>query len=772
MYPYQLSCRIWKLSFLALFVFGVCQGDDKGVRLPNLEAMLPIGGLAGREVEVSLLGDMLSNAESVEFDCDDLTFQLAKADAGRIEGTIRIAENAALGPHILRAKTKDGYTNALWFTVGQFEPILEHEPNGFADQAQRVSPPCEVYGRMLKAERDFYSFQAEKGERWLIEVRAAQYGSTFESLLYLRDEKGKKLAYNDDRGDFDVNSMIDYTFQRSGTYFVEVDVFRGARAWLFTKNGGYVLRFSKLPRVTHVSPLGGRAGTKLTVHLGGISLQETKRVFLSPTRRGEYFTLTIPWTLPVRFVDDYSTASEIPKVEGKILRAAANEVDVEFQLPKEPLGTWSLFLEGKTGFADPKLFELSGTQEINEVEPNDSRDAPQVLAIPSTEHLVLNARLERRAVSEFHQDTDFYALDAKKGVPLHIYTIAYQLLAPQIDTVVSVFNSEGKLLAESDDLTGGRGFFVGSVDSNLYYIPEQDERIVILVSDRIGRGGSGYDYRLHVKVEEPGFHLIVSPQFGLRSVSISNFTVAQGGESKMVVSMIRMPPKTHPDDPGAAALAPPPGAAMEGEVRVWVEGLPPGVTAEQHKFRADEIVEPGGDGVTAMVPERLLTIRVADSVPPGTYPFRVMGEVVDRERIRAIGRAMDTMGSFAQVFNFMHRPVAETALTVVEPGVVTLELDVKNDQVDIAQGGSAAVKVKNLPATGVQSPKVWLTNAPEDLRAELQSTPDAELTLTLLASEDLPLKLIEDAYLEVDLGNRIVSTRPFTIEVFEKEKTY
>ena len=174
----------------------------------------------------------------------------------------------------------------------------------------------------------------------------------------------------------------------------------------------------------------------------------------------------------------------------------------------------------------------------------------------------------------------------------------------------------------------------------------------------------------------------------------------------MVVSMIRMPPKTHPDDPGAAALAPPPGAAMEGEVRVWVEGLPPGVTAEQHKFRADEIVEPGGDGVTAMVPERLLTIRVADSVPPGTYPFRVMGEVVDRERIRAIGRAMDTMGSFAQVFNFMHRPVAETALTVVEPGVVTLELDVKNDQVDIAQGGSAAVKVKNLPATGVQSPKV------------------------------------------------------------------
>ena len=772
MWSGQLSCRIGKLSFLAIYVFGVCQGNDKGVRLPNLEAILPMGGQVGREVEVALLGDMLSNAESVEFDCDDLTFQLAKADAGQIEGTIRIAENAPLGPHILRAKTKDGYTNALWFTVGQFEPIVEHEPNGFADKAQRVFPPCEVYGRMVKAERDFYSFQAKKGERWLIEVRAVQYGSMYESLLYLRDEKGKKLAFNDDRSDFDVNAMIDYTFQRSGTYFVEADLFRGPRAWLVTKNGGYVLRISKLPRVTHVSPLGGRAGTKVTVHLGGISLEETKRVFLSPARRAEYFSLTIPWTQPVRFVDDYSTASEIPQVEGKILRAAGNEVDVEFQLPKEPLGTWSLFLEGKTGFADPKLFELSGVPEINEVEPNDLRDSPQVLDIPAAEHLVLNAKLERRAVSEFSQDSDFYALDAKKGVPLRIYTIAYQLLAPQIDTVLSVFNSEGKLLAESDDLTGGRGFFVGSVDSNLYYIPEQDERIVILVSDRLGRGGPGYDYRLHVKVEEPGFHLIVSPQFGLRSEALSNFTVAQGGESNVVVSMIRMPPKSHPDDPGAAALAPPPGATMEGEVRVWVEGLPLGFTAEQHKFRADEIVEPGGDGVTAMVPERLLTIRVADSVPPGTYPFRVMGEVVGRERIRAIGRAMDTMGSFAQVFNFLHRPAAQTALTVVEPGVMTLELDVKDDEVDIAQGGSAAIKINNLPTTGEPSPKVWLINVPEGLRAEVQSTRDAGLTLALVASEDLPLEPIEDAYLEVDLGNRIASTRPFTIVVFEKEKIY
>ena len=70
----RLSRRISKLLFLAIFVFGVCQAEDKGVRLPSLDAMLTIGAQAGREVEVSLLGDMLSNAESAAVYSDILYF--------------------------------------------------------------------------------------------------------------------------------------------------------------------------------------------------------------------------------------------------------------------------------------------------------------------------------------------------------------------------------------------------------------------------------------------------------------------------------------------------------------------------------------------------------------------------------------------------------------------------------------------------------------------------------------------------------------------------
>ena len=762
--------RLGVLIGLTVLVTGIGSGNNKGVRLPHLEVIRPIGGQAGTQVEVVLSGDMLSNAESVEFCCNNLDFTLTKATADRIQGTIRILEHAPLGPHILRARTKDGYTTALWFTVGQFEPVAEQEPNETLASAHAISPPSEIYGTMEKKERDFYSIKVEKGDRWIFEVRSIQYGSMFESYLNLRDETGRELVFNDDRGDFDVNSLIDHTFQKEGTYFIEVDSFRGVRGWGFTRNNGYVLRVSRLPLIDHVSPLGGRAGSRVSVRVSGQDLHQVKRVYLSPARRGEHFTLTIPWTMDVRFTDDYSTASAIPKVKGKILRRASEAVEVEFDLPEEPLGTWSLFVEDESGITDPKFFEVTQSEEVAEIESNDRRDEPQQLAFSAGQHLVVNGRLERRGVTELSQDKDFFALDARKGAPIRIHTNAYQLLSPRIDTVVSVFDTDGELLAESDDLTHGRGFFPGSVDSNLYYIPERDERIIISVSDRIGRGGPGYDYRLHVKSEEPGFLLIASPQFGLQSVSLSNFTVEQGGESNMVVGMIRMPPKIHSDDPIPAALAPPPGAVMEGEVRVWVEGLPPGVTAEEHRFRADEVVEPGGDGATFMVPERLLTIRADGSVPPGNYPFRVMGEVIGNEGVTAVGRAMDTMGGITELYNFLHRPVPETTLTVIEPGAVTVDLDLKEDKVQVMQGETSLVGIRNrLPVGAGEKPSVWLTNAPEGLSARLESDPEGKLLVGIQAAEEAGIESAKDVYVEFDVGRRVVSSRRLTVQIIARE---
>ena len=276
---------------------------------------------------------MLSNAETIDFDCEDLSFSLVGSNAGSIEGKVRISPTAALGPHLFRVRTKDGPTNSLVFTVGQFRPVSEQEPNDSADKSQSVSAPCEIYASMGKEDRDYFTLTAEAGERWLFEVRAAYYGSTFESQLYLRDENGRELAFNDDRGEADINSTIDYTFQKKGKYQVHVDVFRNVRSWEFTKNCGYILRISRLARPNFIAPVGGQAGKLVKLHIGGTFLDQTRRVFLSPTRRGEYSTQSMPWTMPVRFTEDSPVAARAPRVEAKITRVASDGIDVEFQAP-------------------------------------------------------------------------------------------------------------------------------------------------------------------------------------------------------------------------------------------------------------------------------------------------------------------------------------------------------------------------------------------------------------------------------------------------------
>jgi hypothetical protein len=324
------------------------------------------------------------------------------------------------------------------------------------------------------------------------------------------------------------------------------------------------------------------------------------------------------------------------------------------------------------------------------------------------------------------------------------------------------------LHAESDDLVAGRGFFMGSADSQLYYVPDQDAELRISVHDRLGRGGEDLRYRLHVRAEEPGFHLIVSPQFGLRSISLSNFTAVRGGEAKLLVSFIRMPPKTHPDDPAAKALAPPGGALMEGEVRVWLEGLPAGITAEELRFRADEMVEPGGDGVTMAVPERVLTVRVPESVAPGNYPFRMMGEVVGKERIRTEARAFETIGGLMGAYNYFHRPAAGTALTVVDHKVVTLEL--KQERVQIAQGGSAVIDLRDkLARLEGQTPSVRVLNIPEGLSYKPSCSDTGEVSIRLEASRQLPAKPIADVYVEAAHGPYKVSSRPFVVSVVPRQ---
>ena len=333
----------------------------------------------------------------------------------------------ALGPHLLRAVTLDGYSKSALFNVGQFPSLLEREPNNEIKLAQSIPHlPIELQGRLDGAsDMDYFSIQVRAGEHWNFDLRSIEYGSGLETKLTLLDASGHQIAFNDDRSDFDETPWIEHTFTRSGIYFLKVDQYRGPRGFNFGKACTYTLRISSLPRIEIVSPLGLRLGQTTRLNLSGTDLQLLQKVYLTPIRLGEYARMTYPYTTPVHFHSDVSSAAETPMVVGKLLNRSARQLQVEFTLsgPYEP-GLWRLWGVGPQGISEGGTIEVSAAKEYDEANASQ--------ADWEKGEYVINGIL--RAPGE----KDIFSIRGLAGQPLHFWTLAEQLGLPHLDTVLEL----------------------------------------------------------------------------------------------------------------------------------------------------------------------------------------------------------------------------------------------------------------------------------------------------------------------------------------------
>lgn len=96
------------------------------------------------------------------------------------------------------------------------------EPNDAAETATAFTLPGGLNGRFLKPkDRDFWKFDAKKGQRVLFTAQTRSIGSASEVMLQLRDAKGTAIANSspNDPGEGSVTNTI----PADGTYFLVVD---------------------------------------------------------------------------------------------------------------------------------------------------------------------------------------------------------------------------------------------------------------------------------------------------------------------------------------------------------------------------------------------------------------------------------------------------------------------------------------------------------------------------------------------------------------------
>ncbi len=559
---------------------------------PHITRVAPLGGQAGVVVEVELHGKNLAGFTAARFDTPALEWiDTIEAKAELVRGRVRVDRAAALGPHRMQAVTTKGVTNTRLFNVFEFEGVNEVEPNDRTAQTIALKPQV-VHGFMKTlADVDHFTFEAKAGDRWLFDLHSIERGGFLECSLTLYDETGRETAFNEDQDEYLETPRLSVTFPRTARYTLKVDQYRGPQGVSCAGNCGYALHISKLPIVRAIFPLGAKPGATYNVRLLGEALESVTGAYLQRARGAEHYRLTFPYSMPIDGGDKIETIEAV----------SASATEARFQIPSTATpGLWRLWLRTKHGTAEAMSVEIA----------NDAIDA----VLLQKEHS--------------------YEIGLAQGKPFHAWTLATQLGLPAIDTVLELFNAEGKLLAEHDDLMTGQGTVIGNPDSSLYYTPQKTETAKLVVRDRTNRTGPEFAYRLHLDNALPSFQLLAEPE---------ELSARPGETVTMEALLIKQP-------------------GFESAVDVWIEGHP----EARGQFRADQHFGPSGDGDNINIPIVPLNVTIPKDTPAGDYTVHLRAQAADKQGSIVEGFSTLWIGPTGKR-NDTRRPLPRISIHVIAP---------------------------------------------------------------------------------------------------------
>lgn len=182
-------------------------GDDFFYRLslghqPHIEAIFPPTGTPGDAAEHTVYGYHLPAGKPVAgvkangpvaspLQEQSVELPLSPADSTYDQRTLNayVASNASmLDGQTFRLPSPRGKSNAVAIGHAAAPVVVEAEPNSQADQAQTVSLPCEVAGQFQSTgDEDWFTFTAPAGERIWIEAISHRFGGRTDPTFLVQE---------------------------------------------------------------------------------------------------------------------------------------------------------------------------------------------------------------------------------------------------------------------------------------------------------------------------------------------------------------------------------------------------------------------------------------------------------------------------------------------------------------------------------------------------------------------------------------------------------
>ena len=567
---------------------------------------------------------------------------------------VDVGESVPADLYHFRVWTPLGVSNPLPFAVGAFPEVEETQFNDTPRKAQPVTLPVTVRGDISSTgDADHFRFRARKGQHLAFRVISSPLGSILNAELQLMEGSGKRVSGCVSRSG--QAAFLSCEIPERGIYVVRIADKNRVGAM---SGYEYRLEAGEFPLLEGVFPLGVQAGRETRLKAWGANLRDAGTVAF--TALEEQAGRVVPLAVP-------PASNRIPLAVGvhpETLELEPNDTRETAQQVSWPVtlnGHVNSLADGSAGSGpDQDLFRfearkgqvlvleveasrlgssLDSLVEIRDAEGRPVRRA-EVRCLAQTE-VVLSNRGSIQGSMRLGSTEDL-GLDDYLMVGSEIVQIKAMPRGPDDDTrfksirgvrqalfgttaeghavgdpVYKVrlfppgtrFSANGMpvfhLNYRNDD--GGPGY---GRDSNLEFTAPDDGAYLVALRDSRGQDGADHPYRLTIREPSPDFRLEMPSRRSGRILSntgdSTHFNLPVGGRLTVDVAVYRVD-------------------GFDGEVRVEIENLPPGVSA------GNAVVPAGADSTVI-----LLEASREASFAPTLVRITGRAEVNGRELVRTL----------------------------------------------------------------------------------------------------------------------------------------
>lgn len=200
--------------------------------LPRLLTTMPMGGTVGTQVEVTITGENLENANELIFTHPGITATPKLDASGQPEANkflVTIAADCPVGIHEARLMTRLGISSSRVFCVDTLSQVVQTTPNTTLATALLLQVNSICNAVMTTKAVDHYSFEAVKGHRYIVNCAARGIDSKLDAVLIIGDAAGRDLVVERRGG------TLDFTATEDGKHTIKVHelTFKGGPAYYY-----------------------------------------------------------------------------------------------------------------------------------------------------------------------------------------------------------------------------------------------------------------------------------------------------------------------------------------------------------------------------------------------------------------------------------------------------------------------------------------------------------------------------------------------------------